>query len=78
MQMDIFSHQSSAKEDQPVILRATRNKHKTFDCFKLHGKDQRGNEFEIRFFIDPGQAFEMATTYASDYEDKPEDTFTDE
>jgi len=78
MQMDIFSHQSSAREDQPVILRATRNKHKTFDCFKLHGKDQRGNEFEIRFFVDPGQAFEMATTYATDHPDNPDNTFSDE
>jgi hypothetical protein len=72
MQLDIFSHQYALPIWGPVILRATRNKHKTFDCFKLHGKDQRGNEFEIRFFIDPGQAFEMATTFAVDHPDHPD------
>ena len=71
MQLDIFAEQSRCKEDQPVILKATRNKHTKFDCFKLHGKDHRGNEFEIRFFLDPGQAFEMATTYSNDHPDNP-------
>lgn len=75
MQLDIFAEQSRAKEEKPVILKATRNKHKKFDCFKLHGTDHRGNEFEIRFFVDPGQAFDMATTYSIDHPDNPDNDF---
>ena len=73
MQLDIFAHQSRNRdEDQPVVLKATRRKHVSFDCFSLSGRDHRGNEFEIRFFIDDGQQFEMETIFASDHPEHPD------
>ena len=70
MNIDIHAHKSRQRdEDRPVILKATRRKHKTFDCFSLHGCDSRGNEFEIRFFMDDGQQFEMETILSSDHPD---------
>jgi hypothetical protein len=44
----------------------------SFDCFSLSGRDHRGNEFEIRFFIDDGQQFEMETIFASDHPEHPD------
>ena len=73
MNIDIFAHQSRNRdEDQPVVLKALRRKHKGWDCFNLTGRDQRGNEFEIRFFLDDGQQFEMETIFASDHPDHPD------
>ena len=73
MNIDIFAHQSRIQdEDQPVVLKALRRKHAGWDCFNLIGRDQRGNEFEIRFFIDAGQQFEMDTTFAADHPDHPD------
>ena len=73
MQIDIFAHQSRNRdEDKPVVLKAIRRKHKGWDCFNLQGRDQRGNEFEIRFFIDDGHAFEMDTVFSCDHPDHPD------
>ena len=73
MQIDIFAHQSRNRdEDKPVVLKAVRRKHKGWDCFNLQGRDQRGNEFEIRFFLDDGHQFEMDTVFSCDHPDHPD------
>tara|TARA_R100000388_G_scaffold27642_1_gene21506 strand:+ start:118 stop:363 length:246 start_codon:yes stop_codon:yes gene_type:complete len=80
MNIDIHAHKSRENVDQyhrPVVLKATRRKHKTFDCFALHGTDHRGNEFEIRFFMDDGQQFEMETILSSDHPDHPDNQLKD-
>ena len=63
MNIDIFAHQSRNRdEDQPVVLKALRRKHKGWDCFNLTGRDQRGNEFEIRFFLSQDYLAEVPPT----------------
>lgn len=70
MKMSIFT-QTHKSTKHKVKLHADRLKFEDFDAFTLHGTDNQGNNFEINFFMDSGQQFEMSTRLASSNPDNP-------
>lgn len=77
MQVSIHAHDSKYYDHTPE-LKATRKKFADFDLFTLSGTDHKGNEFKVEFHLDTGQAFEMATEFAYDHPDHPDNQLREE